>query len=144
MRSFFTHLVSSDPTDGDGNLKRANQYIASGTLSGSFVSNPINLGHIVVWSVSCVLTGPPQPNLALTGSFSVECSNDIGDDRYGGNIRSTSWQQVTGSGFSCPATGSANLTLNFAEIGYHWARCRWTHGAGTGSIDIFATGKGTT
>jgi hypothetical protein len=87
VRSFFTHIVSSDPNDAAGrSTSAANLYIASGTLSGSFVSNPINLGHVFAWSISCVLTGSPQPNLAVTGTFLVEASNAIGDDRYGGNI----------------------------------------------------------
>lgn len=135
MRTFSSHLVSSNAADGGGTLAAPRPgvplYIAANTLSGSFSSPAINLMHIYGYSVTAVTSG-------VSGSLSLWCSNDPGNDFYGTGV--TNWTQIAGT--SATVSGSSNTTWNLQQQFYKWAQLQYSQVAGTGSIDVFMSGKG--
>jgi hypothetical protein len=142
MRVFNSHLVSSDIRDSGNQFAVPTQqtptYIASGTLSASFSTPSVNLSHIYGYSVTAITSG------SVTGSLAIYASNDSGTDFNGTGV--VNWTLVTDpvSGVSTlqGMTGSSNVTWNLSQQFYKWCRMTWSHTAGTGSIDIFASGKG--
>lgn len=142
MRVFNSHLVSSNAVDAGNQFAVPTQqvptYIASGTLSASFSTPPVNLSHIYGYSVTAVTSG------SVTGSIAIYASNDTGTDFNGTGV--ANWtlvtDPVTGLSTLQGMTGSANVTYNMSQQFYKWMRCTWSHTAGTGSIDIWVNGKG--
>lgn len=142
MRIFNTHLVSSNPFDSGGTLAAPHQItpmvIASGTLSGSFSSPPLNLQHIYGYSVDVTTIG-------VTGSVGLYASNEAGQEYPGDNGQSiVNWTLVptTVQQFSSSQVTKTTGTWNVSQVFYKWLRAQYVHTAGTGSIDVWATGKG--
>lgn len=131
MRVLTSHLVSSASAD----VGKVPQVIAAGTLSGSFNTQPLDILHLYGWSATVATQG-------VLGTLYVQVSNDPGNPvGLGGAPVVDRWvdypnvaAQLSGSQDSC--------VWNVQQFFCRWIRFRWEHQAGSGSIDINVTGKG--
>lgn len=100
------------------------------SMGASFTSDPVWLGHIVNFSIQLFFTGTPN------GSFTLECSNDMGVSDKALNKFSSegvvNWTTVTDSTFAVTAAG--DVTWDVQNVGYRWVRVRWTRTSSTGSL----------
>jgi hypothetical protein len=156
MRVLNSHLVSSNPADLGGSLAVPFQagpvVIASGTLSGSFSTPGLNVLHLYGFSVQVTVAG------SLSGSVALYASNEAGNDRlppaWNQQVAGaaptalsqgiSNWVQVAGSqqSLSCSTGSPSSVVYNLSQQFYKWLQVQYVHSAGTGSIDVWVTGKG--
>ena len=155
MRIQTGHIVSSAVADLGLTLNPPTQQcpvvITSGTLSASFSTPGINLDHMYGFSVTATITG------SLSGAVSLWASNDHGNDRLPRGFKTqtagsgsttlnqgiTNWVQIAGSLQQMSASTTAVSTMfNLSQQFYKWFQVQWSHSLGTGSIDVYYTGKG--
>jgi len=99
-------------------------------LSQDWASEPIWLGHVYMYSVQLEFDGDP------TGTFSLQCSNDLGRNTDTRAIMGTgvvNWTDISGSDQSI--TESGDHTWECSEVGYRWARIVWTNTGASGSLN---------
>ena len=128
----------------------------SGTLSASFSGPVVDLLYANGFSVTFVATGAlaggaggVAPQGPPTGSFSVWGSNDVVlQERFPASGPKI-WFQITqndtnGNAILPHATlGSGSVvTFDFWQPNYRYAQPRWSHTAGSGSLDVWITKKG--
>lgn len=128
----------------------------SGTLSGSFAGPVVDLlysnGCLVNFMVTGAFAGGATgvaPQGPPTGSFSLWGSGDLVlQDRYP-RSGPVNWFQITqndanGNAVLPHATlGSGSVVaFNLWQLNVRWIQPRWTHTAGSGSIDCWCTKKG--
>jgi hypothetical protein len=131
MRVLTSHLVSSASVD----VGKVPQVIVAGTLSGSFVTSPLDVLHLYGWSASVVTKD-------VLGTLSIQVSNDpappIG---LGNSPQLDHW--IDYPNVTVQMSGSSDMSVwNLQQMFVRWVRFAWTHQAGTGSIDVNVTGKG--
>ena len=138
MRVQSTQIVNSDPLAQGLTLAvpfQANlMCIASGTLSGSFVTPPISVLHAEHWSGTAVTAG-------VKGIGTWQISNDASGNNEFATISVRNWVDYPNleQQFKQP---SDQATWNLQNQAYRWVRFKWTHQLGTGSIDVYLTAKG--
>lgn len=133
-----THVVSSDPHAQGLTLAVPVQQnlvcIASGTLSGSFVTPAISVLHAEHWSATAETAG-------VVGVCRWEFSNDASINNEYATLSVTGW--VPYKNLDTLMSGSDDLTIwNLQNQAYRWLRFRWMHQSGTGSLDLSLTAKG--
>ena len=132
MAFFKNPLITSDPLLGGVGAavpKSAGLYVASGTFSGSVVSGPLDVLTKENYSVVVVVTG------SVTGTAYVQESSYYGPID---TIDPNTWVTASYQAMTAPAVAHFNLS----HRGASFMRFGWLHTAGTGSIDVSATGKG--
>jgi len=105
--------------------------ISSGAMTGNITSTVVDIRGISHIGVQFIFTGTP------TGTFTIECSND-----YGENGSSATWEPITTSPATISASGSAGdhlISLN--SIPFGWLRAVYTFSSGTGTLNCYITGK---
>jgi hypothetical protein len=149
MRLFTGHLVSSDPADSpftqaNPSANRVPIYIASGTLSASVNTNAVDIGHLEGVSVTCFLSGAAAQN--LTGTVGVYGSNDlVPSPIIGTGSLPSHWclmQDKANVNCQQQITGSQSLMFNINGQYARWLRVQYVHTQGSGSLDVWLTGKG--
>lgn len=101
------------------------KFITNGSMSLSYTSPVIPARYFRLGSIQLVWTGS-----APTGTFTVECSNDISHDVNGGDV--TNWTTITGSSEAITTSGS--FLYNFAPLCWYWVRVVYTRVSGTGTL----------
>lgn len=111
----------------------------TGDMSASFNSDPF----AVIRMDQCALTATVSSASTLTGTLTVECCNDEGNNATGdasGVSGLTNW--VTIANTSQAITGNGSTTWNLSNMGYRWVRVAWTRSGGSGTLAIRANAKG--
>jgi hypothetical protein len=125
------HLVNSQPL-----LTNSPVLIAAGTLSGSFVTPPVDVQHLTDWSASAVVQG-------VKGIGTWQVCNDLSPNEYTPAGLSL-W--IDYPSLQTPMSASQNTQQqtfwSLQHFGPAYVRFAWIHQAGTGSIDVSFTGKG--
>lgn len=130
MKSSRVHLVSSQPKLSDSPV-----IIASGTLSGSFVTPPIDIQYLEHWSATCTAQG-------VVGNAVWQVCNDLSTIEWA-PTGLTNWVEYPD--LTSPVSASVIPIQTFWTLshqGYGFVRFTWEHQSGTGSIDVTFTGKG--
>lgn len=113
-------------------MRIANKDLIDSTVNlvANFTSDGFFLGHIVNYSIQAVFNGTPD------GTFTLECSNDMGsEDRGNGGWNSsgvTNWTEIGGS--SSIVTGADTIVWDVQNAGYRWVRVKWTVNASNGNL----------
>lgn len=132
MRSTRVHLVSSQ-----AKLSNSPTIIASGTLSGSFTSTPVDIQYLEHWSATVVAQG-------VVGNAVWQVCNDLSPNEYDPTGLNT-WVEYPdlSAPVSCSSpTEQVQTFWTLSHQGYAFVRFNWEHQAGTGSIDVSFTAKG--
>lgn len=112
------------------------QIVSSASMVGNINSNGVDLQQLNLESISAVYTGAP------VGSIKIQVSNDIVPVAPGSNPSANvvNWSDYTGSPSAVSAAG--NVTYNLTFAGYRWVRLVYTFTSGTGTLNVYFTGKG--
>lgn len=148
MTLFTGHLVSSNPNDSpftqaNPSAPKVPIYIAAGTLSASFVTVPVPVEHLYGFSITAVMSGSTVNN--ITGTVGVFGSNDLVPLPVTSNRLPGNWVQIAdalGNVARSNMSGSQTTMFNAQQQYYRFVQVQYTHTGGTGSLDIFMTGKG--
>jgi len=103
---------------------------AAQSMGASFNSLGAYVGEVDLISIQAVWSGGGSP----TGDFIVEVSNDdvaITTPDQAGNV--VNWTTYLGSTISITTDGS--MVYNIANLGYKWARLKYTRTSGTGTFN---------
>jgi hypothetical protein len=132
MKISRVHLVSSQPL-----LSDSPTLIASGTLSGSFTSVPVDIQHLEHWSATLSAQG-------VYGQATWQVANDLSTLEWQ-PTQITNWAEYPQlrTPVSCSGGNTVQTFWQLQHQGYAYVRFVWTHLAGTGSIDLTFTAKGT-
>ena len=112
----------------------------TGSLAASFNSDPFRVSSMIAAAVQAVVSG----SAALDGTLKLQASCDVGSYGLDGLIAASSipnWTDITGTSQAITADG-ANM-WNVDAIGFRWLRVAYTKTAGTGTLAISASAKGT-
>lgn len=149
MTLFTGHLVSSNPNDSP--FVQANPlaskvpiYIAANTLSASFNTVPVDVGHLYGFSVTAVMSGN------LTGSVAVFGANDLVPTPLTSNHMPSNFvlasdavgSIVENKPTNVAMSGSQAVMFNLQQQFYRFLQVQFTYTSGAGSLDVFMTGKG--
>lgn len=128
----------------------ADQILSSASMSGSVVSQGIDLQYYFGWSTQAVWTGNPIGTLKIQVSDDIVFQNQAGIAPAGGPILPTSpaaqvvnWTDYSGSSASTTSSASAGSFLwNASEVGYRWMRVAYNGSSGSGILSVNFIGKG--
>lgn len=90
-------------------------------LSEAWESEALWLGHVYMYSIQLEFEGTP------TGSFSLQCSNDRGQNNSSRPYMGTDvniWTDIMGSSQSVSEAG--DHTWDVEAAGYRWVKVLWT------------------
>ena len=91
------------------------------TAMASSINGPdINVNLYQDFSVMIKWTGTP------TGTFKLQCSNDVGDSV-------TDWEDVPGSSLAV-AGAAGQQVYNYTRAPFRWVRLVWTASSGSGTF----------
>ncbi len=123
--------------------------LTNGSMSGTALSNGINVSQEWAFSIQANYTGDTAPAVAGLGTMKLQISNDnvqinpsgpgSGDPAakvrnwcdYGGTLSSTSG-----------VAGSSTFMWNISSPGFTWVRFAYVAASGTGVISVQYSGKG--
>lgn len=107
------------------------------SMAATITSSPTNVQYLdnVVYELSWPSTGSPN------GTFAVQASEDYQVSSTGTVTNSGTWVPLTLSS-TITATGSADQALiDLNQIPFSWIRLVYTRSSGTGTLDVFVSGK---
>lgn len=118
----------------NSNLKKFNT-LASGDMSQSTLTSSvtnINFLHDIGYQFN--FTGSP------VGDFNVQVSADYEQDNEGNVTNAGSWVSISFSSQPNTTSGSP-VYLDIQGISAPWIRATYTKTSGTGTLNVFITGK---
>lgn len=117
------------------NILRRWQALDGEDMSTSITSPVTNVQFLDNISIQLNFTGTP------TGTFDLQMSDDYVQDSQGVVIDAGNWISIPGSS-TASASGSADqIFMDINQVSSPWVRVVYTRASGTGSLDMFVTGK---
>lgn len=107
------------------------QTITSGDMSQATLTSSItNIQYLDNVGIQANFTGSP------VGTLSVQVSIDHAQDEWGNVTTAGNWSQVTSS-----AVTSSPVVFDLNQLSAPWIRVVYTKVSGTGTLNVFITGK---
>ncbi len=95
--------------------------ISSGNMNAIITSDALDISDVLYITAQEIWSGAP------VGNIIIEASND------GVNYEALDTQAAGG--------GSGHHAYNSPALGWKWVRARWAFVSGTGTLDVYITGK---
>lgn len=77
-----------------------------------------------------------------TGAFSVQVSLDYAQDSQGNISNAGNWNTLTLTGSPAAAGSAGSQAANIPTLGFPWIRTVYTKSSGTGTLNVYISGKG--
>lgn len=100
------------------------QLVTGGDMSGNITSPAMSIKMYDNISVQCTFTGSP------TGTFAVEVSND-----------NSNWTALASPPAAAAGSGATTRGV-YTSVPDQWMRVKFVFSSGSGSLNVFVSGKG--
>lgn len=123
----------------------ASTLLLNGSMSGSLVSNGVDLQQEWIYSIQANYSGINAAAVAGAGTMKLQVSNDNPAVQLSGSASSNvqNWTDYTGSLSSTSSlVGSSSFLWNVLYPGYRWVRFAYTAVSGSGVMSVNYMGKG--
>lgn len=117
------------------NLKQYNLLPAGDMSQATLTSQVCNINQLDNIGIQLVFTGTP------TGTFQVQISADYNQDNYGNVLNAGDWTPITLSSSPVASGSAGNVYIDMAELSAPWLRVVYTKVSGTGTLNVWVTGK---
>lgn len=116
-----------------------NALFSAASLGASFNSDPVRLENMTHFSAQIVITAAST----LNGTFTLEGSNDAGQDVNGAGSAVTGLSNWTTIGSTSQAvTADGSVLYNIVDTSFRWIRVVWTRTAGSATATCRFNAKG--
>lgn len=109
--------------------------LSAGSMAGNLTSTPLDIKNLDDIGIQLNFAGSP------TGTFQVQVSADYQASDAGNVTNAGNWINLTLSPAPVASGSAGNVYIDIATISSPWLRVAYTQSGGTGSLDVWATGK---